>query len=202
LINRALPFENIGWEEKEMPQPNTMAMKGQTARSKSSSLSRLAADCWLITYIAAVSPLLLLIVLARLYPGVNRTDIPDWRPLISLADEASSSGDQERARYFYLQVDRVAYWQKDWEGLVAAACRINKLDGGNRLSRKVVSILLRAATTAELARSRHGIATVAKSLTALGSNEAASAVMARIEPNWPTEAMAFEDAALVQGCYR
>ncbi|MGH7784886.1 MAG: hypothetical protein ACREO5_13720, partial [Candidatus Binatia bacterium] len=69
-----------------------------------------------MAYIAAVSPLLLLIVLARLYPDVIRTEIPDWRPLISLADEASNSGDRYRARYLYSQVDRVAYWQKDWEG--------------------------------------------------------------------------------------
>ena len=64
--------------------------------------------CRVIAYIAAVLPLLLMIVLAGLYPDLNRTDIPDWRPLISLADESRDEGDLYQARHLYLQVDRVA----------------------------------------------------------------------------------------------
>jgi hypothetical protein len=162
-----------------MRQPDAMVMRGQATRSNSTPCWRVAARFRVITYMAAVSPVLLLIVLASVYPGLNRAEIPDWRPLISLADEASNRGDRYEARRLYLQVDRVAYWRKDWEGLVAAACRINKLDGVNRPYSKALSILFRASTTAELAQSRRGLVTVAKSLSLLGSDEAASAVLAR-----------------------
>jgi hypothetical protein len=156
----------------------------------------------MITYIAAVSPVLLLIVLANVYPDLNRTEIPDWRPFISLADEASNRGDRYEARRLYLQVDRVAYWRKDWEGLVAAACHINKLDGVNRPSSKALHILFRALATAERAQSRRGLATVAKSLSLLGSDEAASAVLGRIQPSWPNEEMSFDNLTLLGGCSR
>src|SRR5882724_5403218 len=161
-------------EEKEMRQPDAMVMRGQATRSNSTPGWRVAARFRVITYIAAASSLLLMLVLARLYPDLNRTEIPDWRPLISLADEASNRGDRYGARHLYLQVDRVAYWRQDWEGLVAAACRIHQLDGVNRSYSRALSILFRASTTAERAESRRGVVTVAKSLSLLGSDEAAS----------------------------
>jgi len=185
-----------------MRQPNAMMMKGQAARSSSAPFWCVATRCRVITYIAAVSPALLLIVVASVYPDLTRTAVPDWRPLISLADEASNRGDQYEARRLYLQVDRVAYWQKDWEGLVAAACRINKLDGVNRPNSKALSILFRASTTAERAQSRQGLATVAKSLALLGSDQAASAVLARIQPSWPNEALSFDNLTSLIGCSR
>ena len=125
---------------------------------------------------------------------------PDWRPLISRADEASIAGIDMNEERLYLQVNRVAYWRKDWEGLVAAACGINKLDGVNRSYSKSLSILFRAVTTAELAQSRRGLATVAKSLSLLGSDQAASAVLARIQPSWQNEAINFDNLPLLGGC--
>jgi hypothetical protein len=185
-----------------MGQPDAMAVRGQAARSVSTAFWRVATQCRVIAYIAAVSPLVLLMVLASIYPEINRTEVPDWRPLIARADEASSSGERYRARHLYLQVDRVAYWRRDWEGLVAAACGINRLDGVKRSHPKALAILFRASTTAELARSRRGLATVAKSFSLLGSDQAASAVLARIQSNWPNEPMSFDDLALLGGCSR
>jgi hypothetical protein len=185
-----------------MRQPDAMVMRGQATRSNSTPCRRVAARYRVITYVMAASPLLLLLVLARLYPDLNRTEIPDWRPLISLADEASNRGDRYQARHLYLQVDRVAYWRKDWEGLVAAACRINQLDGVTRPYSRALSILFRASTTAERAQSRRGLVTVAKSLSLLGSDEAASAVLARIQPSWPEEAISFDNLTWLGGCSR
>src|SRR5687767_11626071 len=142
-----------------MRQSDAMIMRGQAALN--STASRVATQCRVIIYLAAVSPFLLLIVLAGVYPDLNRTEVSNWRPLVSLADEALNRGDRFEARRLYLQVDRVAYWRKDWEGLVAAACRINKVDGVNRPNSKALSILFRASTTAERAQSRQGLATVA-----------------------------------------
>jgi hypothetical protein len=189
-------------EEKEMRQPDAMAMSGQATGSNSTAFWCLATRWRAIRYLVAVAPLLLMITLASLYLELNRTETPDWRLLIARAEEASNNGDRYRARDLYLQVDRVAYWQKDWEGLVAAACRIHKLDGGNRPYSKAHFILFRASTTAESAQSRRGIATVAKSLSLLGSDEAASVIVSRIQPDWPSEPMAFDNLALLEGCSR
>ena len=179
---------------------DTIAMKDRAARSNLTEYWRVAMRCRVIAYIAAVLPLLLMIVLAGLYPDLNRTDIPDWRPLISLADESRDEGDLYQARHLYLQVDRVASWRRDWEGLVAAACRINRLDGANGPYSRAFSTLTRAATAAELGQSRRGIVTVAKSLSLLGADEAASAIMARVQPSWPSEPIGFDDLALLEGC--
>lgn len=185
-----------------MHEPDAMLMKAQATLSNSTPGWRVIARCRVITYITAISPLLLLFVLANIYPDLNRTEIPDWRPLISRADETLNRGDRYEARRLYLHVDRVAYWQKDWEGLIAAACGITKLDGVSRPRSRALAILFRASTTAERAQSRRGLATVAKSFSLLGSNEAASAVLARIQPSWPNEAIEFDNLALLGGCAR
>ncbi len=185
-----------------MHEPNAMLMKAQATLSNSTLCWRTAARCRVITYLSAISPLLLLIVLANIYPDLNRTESPDWRPLISRADEMLNRGDRYEARRLYLYVDRVAYWRKDWEGLIAAACGLNKLDGASRLHSRALAILFRASTIAELSQSRRGLATVAKSFSLLGSDEAASAVLARIQPSWPNEAIDFDDPTLLGGCFQ
>jgi hypothetical protein len=185
-----------------MPQTDARAVRAEALRLVSTPAGRVAGRSRVIAYLAAISPLLVMLVLASAHPDLNRTDIPDWKPLIALADEASKRGDLGEARRLYLQVDRVAYWRKDWQGLVAAACRIYKLDGANRPYSKALAILFRAAATAEEAHSRRGLATAAQSLSLLGSAEAASAVLARIQPSWPDEAENFADPSLLEGCSR
>jgi len=114
-----------------MRQPDAIVMRGQATPSNPTDW-RFAAQCRVITYTVAISLFLLILVLASRYSDLNRTEISDWRQIISLAEEASNRGDRYQARRLYLQADRVAYWRQDWEGLVAAACRINSLDGVHR----------------------------------------------------------------------
>jgi hypothetical protein len=184
-----------------MRQSDLMTMRGQAMRSNSTP-SWIATQCRVITYVGAVLPLLLIMVLAGLYPHLNRANISDWRSLISLADEASNSGDRYEARRLYLQADRIAYWRKDWQGLVTAACRINKLDGGIGPSSKAVLILFRAATTAEHTQSYRGLATVALGLSMLGSDAAAAAIVSRVQAHWSNEPVRSDDLALLAGCKR
>jgi hypothetical protein len=179
---------------------DVMAIKVPAGWSSVAQYWRAAARCRMTAYIAATAPLLLMIVLAGLYPDLNQTKIPDWRPLISRADASWNSGDLYQARHLYLQVERAASWRQDWAGLIAAACRINRMDGVNGPYSKAFSILVRAATVAELEQSRHGVATVAKSLSLLGAQEAAAAILARIQPSWPNETVVFDDLAMVEGC--
>jgi hypothetical protein len=161
---------------------------------------RATVGCRVIACIAAVLPLLLMLVLARHYPDLNGADIPDWRPIISLADESSSKGDLDQARHLYLQAGRAASWRQDWAGLVAAACHINRLDGTNGPYARAFSFLIQASAAAELGQSRPGVATVAKSLSLLGADNLASAVLGRIQPTWPTETASVDDRALLEGC--
>jgi hypothetical protein len=185
-----------------MRLPDAMIMTGEATTSSAKPYWRLATACRVMMYTVAVSPLLLILVLAGVYPDFDRTEIPDWRPLISVGDEAMNSGDRYEARRLYLQADRVAYWRKDWEGLIAAACRINRIDGASRPSSKAISLLFRASTTAEVVQSYRGLATVALSFSMLGSHAAASAVLDRIQAHWPTEPVRSEDLALLAGCSR
>ena len=185
-----------------MRLPDALVIRGQATQSESILSGYGATQHRALPYIAALSPLVLMLVLASIYPHFNRREIPEWRPIISLADAAANRGDQLEARRLYLQADRVAYRRQDWEGLVAAACRINKLDGINRRPSKALSILFRTSTTAERAQSYRGVATVGLTLSMLGSDEAASAVLDRIQPNWPNDPITSDDLALIAGCSR
>ncbi len=151
------------------------------------SSGRAGAICCVIAYLATVLPLLMIFFLARIYPDLNRQEIPDWRPKISVAEESLEKGDLYQARHLYLQAGRIASWRKDWAGLIAAACGFKRLDGVVGPYSKAFSMLIRATTAAELLQSRRGIATVATAFAIIGSDRAATAVLARIQPYWPDE---------------
>ncbi len=125
-----------------------------------------------------------LVVLAKNFPELNRKPDSDWRPLVSLAEKFWSAGDLYQARHLYIQIERLATWRDEWEGLVAAACGFYRLDGGGPHS-KFVQLSIRAALAAEVAESRRGIGTVAKALALSGAYRLAAAVSARIRPHWP-----------------
>lgn len=109
--------------------------------------------------------------------------------------------DLYQARHFYFQAGRIASWRKDWAGLVAAACGFKRLDGVVGPYSKAYSMLIRATTAAELMQSRRGIATVATAFATIGSDQAATAVLARIQPDWPDETHDAGDAQLLEACW-
>jgi hypothetical protein len=151
-------------------------------------------------YLAALLPLLLLLVVAKLNPDLNRAEIRDWRPLISRAEEARMTGDRYRSRHLYLQAERIATWRDDWAGLVAAACGIYRLDGVDGPYSKPYALLIRAALVAERAKSRRGIGIVTTALALIGAEKAAHAVLGRSRPNWPDEANGFDAGQLLEAC--
>jgi hypothetical protein len=69
-----------------MRQTDAMVMSGPATRSDPIPYSRLAAGCRVIAYLAAVSPLLLMLALAGLYRDLNRTEIANRKPVMSVAD--------------------------------------------------------------------------------------------------------------------
>lgn len=152
-----------------------------------SQQSRRAARWRAISYIVVILPFLLMIALAWLRPDFNRFEVPDWRPVLALANAAWEKGDLYEARYLYVQVDQIAAWRQEWEGLIAAACGLQRVDGVRGPSSKTYSILGRAMMAAEARQSRAGISAVARAFTILGKHKAASMVSSHIQPHWPGE---------------
>lgn len=76
----------------------------------------------------------MLIIAAWLRPDFNRPPLADWKPFLARGDHAAEAGDLQQARYLYLQVERIASWNRDWQGTIAAACWFNKLDGAPALA--------------------------------------------------------------------
>jgi hypothetical protein len=167
---------------------------------KDQSWGRATARWRLIAYLTAVLPLLVMIVLARMYPDLNRQEIPDWKPVISLAEESWNKRDLYQARHLYLQAGRIASWRQDWAGLVAAACGIYRLDGINGPYSKAFSILIRATIAAEARQSRRGILTIAKAFALIGADQVATAVLARIQTSWPDETNDSGNILLLERC--
>ena len=170
------------------------------ARASRSHQIRCAARWRTIGYIVAIGAFLLMVALAWLRPDLNRTEIVDWRPVLALADAAWEKGDLYAARHLYLQVDQIASSQQDWEGLVAAACGIKRLDGAEGPYSKTFAILIRAMMAAESKQSRAGIAAVARVFAAVGQDKAASMVLSRTRPDWPEELLDSSNVGAV-GCW-
>ncbi len=114
----------------------------------------------------------------------NGREIPDWKPVLVLADTARERGDLYYAKSLYLQVGRLAAWRDDWAGLLAAACGIKKPDRERGRYSATNMLLLRAMVAAETKQSRSGMAAVGKAFSALREDKVASMVLSRIRTNW------------------
>jgi hypothetical protein len=114
----------------------------------------------------------------------QRAEIPDWKPVLELAETARERGDLYYAKSLYLQVGRLAAGRDDWAGLLAAACGMKKLDRQRGRYSATNTLLLRAMVAAETRQSRQGMAAVGKAFSALGEDKVASMVLSRIRTNW------------------
>ena len=174
------------------------ALKSPATPSQSDQTRRAAR--WRTTgYILSIG-LLFSFVLASLRADLDRIELPDWKPVLSLADAAWEKGDSSAARRLYLKVEQIASSRQDWEGLVAAACGIKKFDGVEGPYSKTFAILMRATMAAESRQSRAGIAAVARVFAAVGQDKAASMVSSRIRPDWP-EGLLDSSTTVAVGCW-
>jgi hypothetical protein len=165
-----------------------------------SEQSRRAAWCRTIGYVTVIVPFLLLIALAWLRPEFNRSEAPDWKPVVARANAAFEKGDLYKARYLYGQVDQIASWKEEWEGLIAAACGLKRLDGVSGPYSRSLTVLFRAATIAENKQSHQGIVTIAQALRVMGKHNAASKIMDRIRSDWSEEMQEPADTS-APGCF-
>jgi hypothetical protein len=137
-----------------------------------------------ISYRVVLLSFVFLAALAWTWRDFNAREIPDWKPVLALADTARERGDLYYAKHLYLQGGRFAVWRDDWAGLLAAACGIKKLDGERGRYSATNMLLLRAMVAAETKQSRSGMAAVGKAFSALGEDKVASMVLSRIRTNW------------------
>ena len=153
-----------------------------------------------VAYLAVLVPVLFLGALAWMRRDFRNPEIPDWKPVLALANTAQEKGDLYYAQSLYSQAGRLAALREDWAGLAAAACAMNKLDKQKSRYSPTNALLLRAMIAAETKQSRSGMAAVAKAFAGLGESEVASMVLSRIQKNWVEEA---NDSAnvLSSGCW-
>jgi hypothetical protein len=151
---------------------------GQNLRAKS---------WWAITYRASLLAFLLLAALAWTQCDFSSQEIPDWKPVLALADEAREKGDLYYAKNLYLQGGKFAVWSDDWAGLLAAACGIKKLERERGPYSSTNALLLGGMVAAEKRQSRSGLVAVAKAFAALGQDEVASMVLSRVGKDWVEE---------------
>ena len=150
-----------------------------------------------IAYFVAILPFVLMLALAWLNPD-SKSYIADWKlPLVN-ADLAWQKGDFAEARHLYLRSARFASWGRHWQGLVAAACGLERLDSVTGFYFTTHNTLVRAMIAAEQHRSPQGLTAVADIFASLGRHEAAAMVLAKIEPHWAEPGDSLE--GLLQRC--
>ena len=133
-------------------------------------------------------------------PDFNWQEIPDWRPVLALADASLENGELYDARSLYSRAARLASWREDLGGLLAAACGMKLLDNASGSYFNVETILVRAMMAGESRQSRAGLVEVARAFAAIGKDDAASMVLGRIQTDWPEEVQDSTDVQLA-GCW-
>jgi hypothetical protein len=135
-------------------------------------------------YLAALLPVVFLVLSLSMFDSMKLDAPADWKSLLVQAQAAGGEGDIAKARSLYLHVGRIAFWYRDWEGVLAGVCGIRKLDKSQH-SYIVQDMLVQAMIAAEIKQSRAGIAAVAGAFKVIGEEKAAAMALARIQPQWP-----------------
>ena len=142
---------------------------------------------WAISHRVRLLAFLVLADLTWTQCDFSNREIPDWKPVLALADAAREKGDLYYAKHLYLQGARFAAWRDDWAGLLAAACGIKNLERERGPYSSTNALLLRAMVVAEKKQSQSGLVAVAKAFAVLGENKVASMVLSRIGKDWVEE---------------
>ena len=127
---------------------------------------------------------LLLVAMTWMRPDLNGQATRDWKRVLALAEAARERGELYDAKSLYSQTGQLATWGKDWAGLLAAACGMEKIDRERGGYSATHALLLRAMTTAETKQSKSGMAAVANAFEALGQDRVASITRSRIRRDW------------------
>jgi hypothetical protein len=108
-----------------------------------------------------------------------------WQRHLLDAESALSVGDRNRARHLYSQASRLAVWQSDWYGALAAACGMSSIErsrGDYFASRQ---LLIRAMILAEKHQSATALNSVADAFAGIGDHNASAMVKSRLQGRAP-----------------
>ena len=171
------------------PRCQSVRHQNGTVENGTLTIAQPLAKSWrAMTYGTSFLAFLVLAALTWTQLGSSRREIPDWKPVLALADAAQEKGDLYYAKSLYLQGGRLAIWRDDWGGLLAAACGIKKMERERGPHSSTNALLLRAMVAAEKKQSRSGLVAVGKAFAALGEDKAASMVLSRVGKDWVEEA--------------
>jgi hypothetical protein len=182
------PSDEIEPGDQSLRDQNRPVENGALNRAQPHSGENLRAKSWrAISYQASLLAFLVLLALAWTQCDFSNQEIPDWKPILALADAAQEKGDLDYAKHLYLQAGKFAVWRDDWAGLLAAACGTKKLERERGSYSSTNRLLLRAMVAAEKRQSRSGLVAVAKAFLALGEDKVASVVVSRVGKDWVEE---------------
>jgi len=155
---------------------------------------------WAISHRVRLLAFLVLADLTWTQCDFSNREIPDWKPVLALADAARERRDLSYAKHLYLRAAKFAVWRDDWVGLLAAACGTETLERERGPYSSTHALLLRAMVVAEKGQSRSGLVAVAKAFAALGDDKVSSMVLSRIGKGWVAETDDSGDVASL-GCW-
>jgi hypothetical protein len=201
LRSTYLPSGEIRTDDQSLRDQNRSAESGTLTIVHPHSGENLRPKSrWPITHQASLLAFLILGVLTWTQCDFSGQEIPDWKPVLVLADSARKRGDLYYARHLYLQAGKFAVWRDDWPGLLAAACGVKKLERERGPYSSTNGLLLRAMVAAEKTQSRSGLVAVAKAFEALGKDKVASMVLSRVGKDWVEETTDSADI-ISPGCW-
>lgn len=127
---------------------------------------------------------LALVLMTWLLPDYRVRQMPGWIPVLEEGDAAWRQGDLYEAKRLYSTAGQIAAWREDWQGLLAAACRMTRINGEKGTYFRTHALLLRAVSAAEFRQSRVGIVAAANALAARGEHAAGTMALSRIRADW------------------
>jgi len=132
-----------------------------------------------VVYAAIFAPYLFIVASLWMFPEHKWSETPDWRTALAQAEASREDGDLYSAISLYSRTARIASWQDDWKGLLAAACGMRRLDRKDSHA-NAHGILVRAMIAAEKSADQIGLSTIAKAFESIGERNAASMVLSRM----------------------
>jgi hypothetical protein len=109
---------------------------------------------------------------------------PGWRPVLVEAERSFGKRDLYQAKFLYASAGHIASLRQDWEGLLAAACGMNKLGGLDAYSIEIHTLLAGAVLAAENKQSKAGMHAVSKAFAMIGEDGLGSAILSRVQESW------------------
>jgi len=127
-----------------------------------------------------------IIIFAWASPEFNQPRPADWKRTVLMAFSMEGKEGSLLKNHYLAKAARIASRNKDWKGMIIAACAMTRSDkAAFTPASPTRRTLVGASIAAERTKSRTGIYTVADAFESLGDPVTASQIVSRIQPDWP-----------------